>query len=554
MRSGVASGLKPAVDGAAQLQAGAQKLSGGLGQARGGAQKAADGAGQLAAGLPKLSSSLGQLQTGAQTLAGGAGQLGTAVKGTPAAPGAATLQTGATQLAGGLGQAQAAAQTASSGAQALATQLPGLVSGLGDLQTGASQLQVGADKLQAGLTSGSKSLQDGAAQVQSGAQKLAQGAASAQAGAQKAATGAQQLAQGSKQVQSGAQSLQNGARTLADNTRKAAQGAQSLAGGAKDFQAGVNTLADGNEKIKGALGQITAKLPAQKDLNSLNSGGKTLASSARQLADGASSLESGTRTLKNGTGDLLDGAQTLTDGLNELHDKVPASIEQLGGDPTGLAESVQVRTTNFADVPNNGNAFAPYFIALALWVGATMTTFIFPYLLLPESGRQTRQAARVARKLTQPLLIVLGQAIIVVIGVRLMGVQFATPGQVILTTLAGSVTFLLVILALNLLIGPAGRILALVLLIVQLAASGGSYPVELSNPFFQTLHNVIPVTDVINALRHAMFGAFEGQYWTFMGRMAAVALVSLTVALLSRRRWVYTDDRNFRSPIITDVG
>ncbi|GGR50821.1 hypothetical protein GCM10008959_10160 [Deinococcus seoulensis] len=554
LNTGVTDGLKPAADGATQLSKGAASLNAGLGKAQTGAKQAADGATQLAAGLTRLDSGLGTLQKGAQSLASGSNTLATSLKGTPAATGAQSVQTGAAQLNTGLQQSQAAASAASRGAQSLATQLPALSSGLTDLKTGAAQLQTGADKLSAGLSSGLKPLQAGAADLQSGANRLASGAASAQTGAQKAAAGAKELAAGTAQVQTGAEQLNTGAATLATNTRKAATGAAQLAAGARDLQGGVTTLTDGNIRIKKALGDITAQLPAQKDLNTLNTGGKSLAINSARLATGADTLASGATDLRGGTDDLRSGALKLRNGLTELRDKVPTDTEELGGDPDGLAQSVIVQTRATADVPNNGNAFAPYFIALALWVGATLTTFIFPFLLIPESGRTARQSARVLRKLTHPLIIVIGQALIVVTGVHLMNVSFLNPAQVVLTAVAGSVTFMIVILALNLLFGPAGRVLALILLIVQLAASGGSYPIELSSPFFRLIHTVIPVTDVINALRSAMFGAYEGQYWTFMGRMGVVAAVALVVALLSRRRWVYAPDSNFRSPIITDVG
>lgn len=525
----LSSGLGDLNGGAATLASGAERLGGGLAKAGTGAKQASDGATQLAAGLGRLDTGLGTLQTGAQSLQSGATSLAAALNDTPAVQSARALQAGATSLADGLKDSKAASAATSQGAQALARQLPGLSSGLNDLNSGATQLQAGAAK-------------------------LAAGAASAQTGAQKAAAGAAQLATGTTQLRSGAQTLAGGAGTLAANARQAATGATQLAAGAQSLQTGVNTLVGGNLKIKDALGQITANLPAAQDLSALSSGGRTLATSSEQLADGARQLATGAGTLRSGTSDLQGGARQLRDGLVTLRGRIPTDTEQLGGDPDGLARSVKVRTEDFANVPNNGNAFAPYFIALALWVGATLTTFIFPFLLIPDSGRHTGQVARVLRKLSVPLLIVAGQAGIVVLGVYLMGVQFMNPTQVLLTSLAGSVTFMIVILALNLLFGPAGRVLALILLIVQLAASGGSYPVELSSPAFQAIHKLIPVTELINALRHAMFGAFEGQYWEFMGRMGLVALIGFTVALISRRRWVYTPDDRFRSPIITDVG
>ncbi len=316
----------------------------------------------------------------------------------------------------------------------------------------------------------------------------------------------------------------------------------------------MDTLVQGNVRIKDALGEITSNLPAQPDLDRLSGGAATLAGKSAELAGGVSKLADGAGTLAKGSRDLAGGAGRLRDGLAELYEKVPADVERLGGDPEGLAASAVVVETSTARVQNNGAAFAPYFMALALWVGATMTTFIFPYLLLPESGRATSQAARVARKFTVPAFYVVSQALVVVLGLHLLGVTYLHTGLVVLTVVLASLTFMILILALNLLLGAAGRLLALVLLVVQLGASGGSYPVELSSDFFRAIHSVIPVTDVVNALRFAMFGSYEGQYGVFMTRMLLVALVSLALALLARRRWVFTPDEKFRSPIITDVG
>jgi putative membrane protein len=215
---------------------------------------------------------------------------------------------------------------------------------------------------------------------------------------------------------------------------------------------------------------------------------------------------------------------------------------------------VQVQTRTTAAVGSNGAAFAPYFIALSLWVGCTLTTFIFPYLLIPESARGTRQGARVLRKFAVPAVYVVAQALLVMLGVHLLGVPFLHPGLAVLTAVLASLTFMLLVLALNLLLGAAGRLLALVLLVIQLAASGGSYPIELSSPFFRWLHAYIPVTDAISAMRYALFGSYEGQYGLFMARMGLVALVSLAVALVSRRRWMYIADDRFRSPLVLDVG
>ncbi|MFC6663515.1 hypothetical protein [Deinococcus multiflagellatus] len=326
---------------------------------------------------------------------------------------------------------------------------------------------------------GAGQLASGAQAAASGARTLAQGAAAlnenlgtAAAGAGQAAEGAQALASGSKTLQAGAAQLQAGAATLAAKTNEAAAGARTLASGAQRVQDGVQTLVAGNLKLKAALGTVTAKLPAEQDLRALQGGARTLAQKTGELSGGLGQLTDGSGRLAQGARDLQGGAGELRAGLDTLYRKLPARTDTLSGDPQGLAASAVVVETATAQVPSNGAAFAPYFVALALWVGATMTTFIFPYLLLPESGRGTSQRARVLRKFAVPAGYVTLQALVVVAGLSLLGVPYLHPGLVVLTTVLASLTFMLLILALNLLLGAAGRLLALVLLVVQLGASG----------------------------------------------------------------------------------
>ncbi|THF69951.1 YhgE/Pip domain-containing protein [Deinococcus sp. Arct2-2] len=538
----LSAGAGKLADGSTKLAAGATDLSGGVGTLTGGVGKLSGGLKQLEAAAPG-EAQLAPLQTGAKALASSVTELSSGLN---------TLQDGANQVAAGASRLQAGSKQANAGAGQLAAQLPGLASGLTTLQGGAGKVAGGAGQLAAGAAG--TPLASGAAGLQTGVAQLGTGLTQAQAGAQKAATGAAALAKGTAAVAQGAGSLSVGAGQVSAGLTKAAGGAGQLATGASKLQGGVDTVVAGNLKLKAVLGTATASLPKQADLDTLKSGASTLAARSDDLATGAATLVTGAQKLASGAARVQDGSEQLRDGLTTLYAKIPDQTEQLGGDPAGLSQSVQTVTREFAPVGSNGAAFAPYFMALALWVGCTLTTFIFPYLLIPESARTSSQAARVLRKLAVPAVLVLGQAALVLLGVDLLGVKFQNPGLVILTTLAASLTFVVLILALNLLLGAAGRLLALVLLVLQLAASGGSYPVELSPGVFQAIHSFIPVTDVINALRYAMFGAYEGQYATFMLRMGLIAVVSLMVALLSRRRWQYAPDRLFRSPLITDVG
>ncbi|MFC6619001.1 YhgE/Pip family protein [Deinococcus radiophilus] len=305
--------------------------------------------------------------------------------------------------------------------------------------------------------------------------------------------------------------------------------------------------------MRAGVGTIQDQLPQQTELDRLSDGAATLAGSSTQLSSGLEDLSGGAGALTQGSAEVNSGAQRLADGLSQLHTQIPARQEEMGGDPAGLSRSVAVQTEKFAPVANNGAGFAPYFMALSLWVGAVLTTFIFPYQQLPYSARQTSQLARVARKALVPALVVIAQAALMVLVVQALGVSYLHPAEVLATSVLTSLTFLALILALILLFGAVGRFIALVLLIIQLASSGGSYPVELAPPLFQTIHNWVPVTQTVGALRHAIAGAYQGHYTDFMGALGAMLLVSAVLSLVARRRWELVDDPAFRPLIVSPL-
>ncbi|GGL78647.1 hypothetical protein GCM10010840_15600 [Deinococcus aerolatus] len=585
--------LAPLQGGAAQLQGGAARLLEGLGQLSDGASALSDGARSanggaelLAGGSRELATKLPDLQSGLEMLSEGAVQLSAGAR--TANAGAARMAAGNGQLAGGLKELSGGVQQASDGADnlnqgaaELATGtktlnesvkdqalLPGeLKGGIAKLNSGATQVHVGSNSLSNALPrladgasqaavgagqlfTGANDLAAGTAKVQTGAANLAMGLKDASSASATAVKGAQQLSAGATQLTAGTAQLQGGAATLAQKAGEAARGAAELSAGATSLQNGVNTLVDGTLRIRDALGQITTQLPAPGDLDALKDGASTLAEKSGELSGGLGTLSSGAARLQTGVTDLDAGATRLRDGLDTLYRKIPADTEELGGDPAGLSASVLPVTEKFAPVRNNGAGFAPYFMALSLWVGVTLTTFIFPYSQLPRSGRGTSQLARMLRKAAIPAVLVCVQAVLVVWGVHALGVEFLHPAQVIATALASSLTFLALVLALVFLFGAAGRLIALVLLILQLAASGGSYPVELSPPFFGAIHDFVPVTQSVNAFRHALSGAFQGSYVTFMLILLGIAVLSVGAGLLGRRRWELVADEDFK-PLIT---
>jgi len=105
-------------------------------------------------------------------------------------------------------------------------------------------------------------------------------------------------------------------------------------------------------------------------------------------------------------------------------------------------------------------------------------------------------------------------------------------GPFIVTVTAASLTFLMILFMLIRWFGDLGKVLGVILLIVQLSSAGATLPIELATPFFQTLHPYLPFTWVVRAFRASMFGAYDGQWlahWAVVAGSGAVALVAATL-------------------------
>ena len=184
-----------------------------------------------------------------------------------------------------------------------------------------------------------------------------------------------------------------------------------------------------------------------------------------------------------------------------------------------------------------GVGFAPYFLALALWVGAMIT-----YMLLRPLTRRYLMsgapAGRVALAGWLPGLVVgVVQALVLFVVLRLaLGLApvrpWATLGYLFLT--AAAFTALLQWLGARL--GPAGRLVALAVLMLQLTSSGGTYPVQTSPGFFGAIHPYLPMSYVVDGLRHLIDGGSTGTVIVGVVVLAGFAAAAFAATTLAARR------------------
>lgn len=495
--------------GVARLHDAVHALHAGSTQLEDGLRRAHEGSAQLAAGASRA-------QRGSTQLADGS---------TRVADATTQLTRGVSRLADGLRTMQSRLPS-DADMRALAEGSRSLASGSARLATGASQ-----------LADGSARLRDGSAQLASGSARLREGVA-------RIPIWGGQAAQGAGRVEEGARRVSDGSAQLAQSARRLSDGSAQLAQGSARLDRAVTQLSEGTVRIHGAVDQMVAAIPADDRLATLSDGSTRVAQGNGALRDGLDRLASGTQQLSRGVDQLHSGSVRLNNGLAQLEAALPQNVTRPEGSPESLATSVDTAVTVVAPVISNGAGFAPYFLPVALWLGAVMTAFVLHLRRVPSSLASAPRMGLWLGKLAFPSLIVLAQAMAVAASARWgLVLSVRHPAAFVLTLALSSLVFVRMVIALQRWFGDAGKGLALLVMVAQLASAGGPYPIELSAKPFQILHPLMPFTHALKALRAAMFDAYDGQWQTHVFKLLVSGLlVGLVAAVVGRWRAIADEE------------
>ena len=439
--------------------------------------------------LQQLNDGVRQLQLGADELAKGAAK---------AATGAESVNTGASQLQQGVGQLSAGVKELGTGLQAIESKRPRR-SELNQLKAGSEVLTQSHAELGRGLTelrSGSQRLQDSVLGFQGQAQQ------NSLLPAQATATLAQ--------VAQGVSGLSNGLQVVADTQLQLADGAVRLNDGVGRLTTGVTSM---NSALRGML----SRMPDERQLDDLSSGSKMLSNGTASLAESA---------LK-----VSEGSRHVATGLGLLAESLPAPMEKMDGSAQGLASSVQPVVEVDAAVFNNGSGYAPTIIPAALWLGAGIVAFLCHVRVLLRQVQRFSQLGKVLGKISLPVGLVVVQALLVMLCARYwLHIPMAHPWAFALTLVVAATTFLLIIYALTLALGDAGKGLALLFFAVQLTSSGSIVPVELSGGLFLDISPWLPLTWVVRGIKASLFDAYGGAWQPALLLVAMAAALAVALA------------------------
>ncbi|MSA94793.1 YhgE/Pip domain-containing protein, partial [Gordonibacter urolithinfaciens] len=251
---------------------------------------------------------------------------------------------------------------------------------------------------------------------------------------------------------------------------------------------------------------------------SAKDGAGELAQGAQSAQGGAGQLATGAGQLREGAGRLVTGLHEATEGEGELASKLAAGAEE-AADQTrnipakaeAMSDPVELDNDYYTSVRNYGTGFAPYFMALGLWVGSLVAGFVFKplngRLLLAGANPVTAAFANylpmAAFALVQAALLMAA----IQFGLQLqIGNVPAFWGMGFLTALVFAALMQLLLAA----FGFPGRFLAIILLMLQLTTSAGTFPIQTTPAFFQAVNPYLPMTYVVEALRQIMTGLDYG--------------------------------------------
>lgn len=412
-------------------------------------------------------------------------------------------------------------------------QLEAMKSSLEELKAGINTLRLGAVSLKEGidgqLVSGAEELKKGTASLAAGASQLSAGTTQLGSQLPTLTDGVTRLAQGAKDLDSGAgtlldgsKTLNSGAQDLADGTGQLKDGAGTLTAGIGTLQGGIGDLQSGAASLKAGTDTLvdgTGKLVANHE--KLLDGADQLSDGAAQISDGAGQLRDGSSKLGEGIGQVYDGADelqsALEDGAQTVEDNKAQEVNiEMFSSP------VEAQESKMTEVPNNGHAMAPYMMSVALWVGCLAFCLMYP--LTKYYGDLKSGSSWWLAKASVLYLIAVLQAFVMVGCLHLL--NGFTPQDVkktLLVACAASVAFMSMMYFFNVTMGKVGSFLMLVFMVVQLAGSTGTYPIELSGDFVPSIHDYLPFTYTVTAFRRTIAGS--GSIRQAMVVLGAVAVV-----------------------------
>lgn len=341
-------------------------------------------------------------------------------------------------------------------------------------------------------------------------------------------------------------------RDLGSKLNDAANGAydgklSDIAASIRSVSASIKTSTDNfNNTVKPQAEKMVSNL-----LNTLSSASKMISLLNDNVPTVDALIKALNTSLDSGVGmfgslqSMLKNFELELDNLSEKIDTLSNSEEfntflnvmSENADKLGefIACPVQVETDKIYGIENYGSAMAPFYSTLAIWVGAVILVAIMKPNVKhkKELGAPVKPYQEFFGRGMLFVLFAVAQALIICLGdLYFLGIQCYHPVKFLFAGVFAAVVYSLFIYSLAYTFGDIGKAMIVVLLVIQIGGSGGTFPIDVTPKFFQAINPYLPYTFVINAMRECVCGTYGSDYWLDLLKLSAYILVALFIGLV----------------------
>ncbi len=353
------------------------------------------------------------------------------------------------------------------------------------------------------------------------------------------------ISQGAKELSSKSQELRTGSQSISKGTKELKNGTSQITGLMKNIgklQKSLTAVKKGTESLKTGIQTLEkGGTQVQTGSKSLEGGLKTLSESSQNVKEALNKLSQGSQSAVEGSQELLNGVNTFKKEINEGLEDSKTEIAKLDGLNDFVSDPVEIKEEDYGEVSSYGIAFTPLFLSIGLWVGALMCYVVLYYDQRHRFGKLDYSANN---KILQNLIYIgIGLVDGILTGLVLkVGLGFDVTNMAVYCLECGVVgaVFMTIIQFLIRNFGDIGKFLALIVLVLQLAAAGGTFPVETIDKGFRFLNPLLPMTYSIKIFKECLVNTstnFIGKNTFILIAFAVVfGLITLCVEIVKRKQ------------------
>ena len=507
----ILNGAESLDSGIKQISDGTNQLSSSYSEFNAGVQSAYSGSENLQNGIAQVSSGVANLQDGSKNLDGAIDQINSGIDGMSAngAESVTALVTGVNSLNENAGKLNSYATDGANLSKSLATDVNVYVGNVNamqqELQALLTNSTVSSEEVKNVLAKYSPTLSEKSSIAET-SKKLAQNDGVASAYASGVYKGTSELLQKS----SGLTQMFQGVQGLKSALAEVKKGTTTLKNGTNTLANGTQTLANGSATLTSGLAKLN--------------------SSSNQIDNAIKTINTGVSSASDGSTQLVDGVQTFKTSINEGMETTKEQLKSLDGIEEFGEKPINFETEEYGKVDSYGIAFTPLFLCIGLWVGALMAYVVLYY---DHDERFGILGITSKNKILQNVIyIAIGAVEGLVTGILLKaGLGYTVENMALYygASILIGITFMSIIQFLIRNFGDIGKFLALIVLVLQLAAAGGTFPIETIDKGFQVISPYLPMTYSIKLLREILVPTatnFKAQY---IGILIGISVVTFAI-------------------------